>query len=707
MALLAFNRIVASHPHLVSMQQDVIMNCIGDPDISIRLQALELGTGMVNNDNLITVVERLMQQLRNTPISTSTAGDERIHTLGVEPAADSDREDPEETLRPTKEPYDDAPTLPAEYKNTIIRQILGMCSKETYVNILDFEWYINVLLQLVKLVPSVDHPCPEDLSDSNCDLSESQGGISVSIGWELRNVAVRVSMVRSEAVQAANSLLSSSGHTTLTNSVSSERQGVLQYAAWIVGEYVENCVNLYDTLDALLSSSMRSSISSTIGASLQAIPKVLASIVTQRSSSWDAESKTMISLLVARVIHFLEPLTIHPNLEVQERSVEFLELMRVALQAVTSHDPENDHGPLLLTRALPDLFVGSELNPVAPNAQRKVPVPADLDLETPINQNLARLLQSANQDDIVDFQAVDFETFYNQRPVNKAIIGPAIDHLPALEAISSSYQQAEENFLDPDAISQKRIQRRERNKDDPFYIGADDASSGLSTPFHEILRSTNGEDVDVDAIPIMSLELGNNGLVGNQSGAMAIKQKRKRPKKVHVAKDENIAQDSSCSEPNQVVATGLGSRLIQRTRDIGKKSVLEVDSSGLGSFSLDSAERTAGQNDIERQEAQDSEMAKALVEVERVRLEMQRASERIEAEDGAPAEGTLVKKKKRKKVKQPGTKRHTASAEKAEEHSGDNETQVLQGSVAPFVKMKTKKRKARVADDHAKGMLSD
>jgi AP-3 complex subunit delta-1 len=46
----------------------------------------------------------------------------------------------------------------------------------------------------------------------------------------------------------------------------------------------------------------------------------------------------------------------------------------------------------------------------------------------------------------------------------------------------------------------------------------------------------------------------------------------------------------------------------------------------------------------------DTEMTKAMQQVEEVRLRMQRASERIQLE-GTPAEGTLVKKKKKKAKK--------------------------------------------------------
>ena len=688
-ALLAFNRIVASHPHLVSMHQDVIMGCIDDPDISIRLQALGLGAGMVNSENLIAVVERLLQQLRNAPITTEVANDGRRHSVGVEPAADSDGEDPEERLRPTAEPQDDTPALPAEYRVTIIRQILEMCSKDTYVNVVDFEWYIDTLVQLVSLVPAADQAGSEFQGDNGRDLSHEED-VTSAIGWELRNIAVRVSTVRTEAVKAANTLLSISG----IDNMAPGGQGVLPFAAWVVGEYFNSSALSYAALDSLIHPKAQSLSPIVICAYLQAIPKVLISAISHESPIWDPERKTMISLLVARVVHFLEPLTTHPNLEVQERSVEFLELMRVTLQAIASHDVQNGDGPLLLTRAIPELFTGFELNPVAPAAQRKVPLPSDLSLDTPINSDLTGILQRADQDFAVDTEAAEFDTFYNQRPIQKAISGPAIDSLPSLETETSSYQQNDYTLSDSDALVRKRIQRRERNRDDPFYIGNDDASSGTSTPFHDILRSTNGEDVDVDSIPIMNLDLGDQALVAESSDKDLRKQKRKRPKKVHITKDETIDNEASgVDETQRAPASEIASQ--QRARDKAKKSLLQVDSSGLSSFSLNSGDMPASQLDIERQEAQDMEMAKALAEVERLRLEMQRASERIQATDGTPAEGILVKKKKKVKLKHPiGQSQH-------QDETGvqAGSTQGLQDAeAAPVVKKKKKKRKPAMPD---------
>ncbi|CAD6590619.1 MAG: AP-3 complex subunit delta [Alectoria sarmentosa] len=656
-ALLAFNRIVSSHPHLISMQQDVIMSCIDDPDVSIRLQALDLGAGMVNINNMVDVVERLMQQLHSAPTATRSVDHGRSHAAGVEPAADSEGEDPEETLRPTADPQDETTALPAEYKSTIIHRILDMCSKDSYSNITDFEWYIDILIRLVKLVPPSGRSRPELYESSGNSLRNSHPPKEAdpfnAIGWELRNVAVRVSTVRTEAVKAANSLLSVSGSGGFFALRSAGGEGILTFVAWIVGEYVDGSVSSYHSLDSLIHPKAQSLSPLVICAYLQAIPKMLTSIVSQRLLDWSSENKTMMSLLVARVIHFLEPLAMHPSLEVQERSVELLELMRVASQAVISHGLENDHGPLLLTRAMPQLFTGFELNPVAPSAQRKVPLPNDLDLAAPMNKNLPRLLLLANQGPLAESEAVEFGYFYNKRPIPRVAVGPALGTLPFLGPESSSYQQSGDSIPDSDAYMRKRNERWARNKDDPFYIGKDDLSSGTSTPFHDILRSANGEDVDVDSIPIMKLDLGDKVPTADGSDMGTRRQKRKRHKKFDIAKDENIEhEDPGVAQFGTAsVGTTNDNGPLQRAHDKIKKSLLQVDSSVLGSFSLDTFESAAEHLDIERQEAQDAEMTKALAEVERLRLEMQRASERIQATDGTPAEGMLVKKKKKKKLK--------------------------------------------------------
>lgn len=47
-ALLAMVKIIPTHPQLVAKYQDEVLQSLDDPDVSIRMRALELATNMVN-----------------------------------------------------------------------------------------------------------------------------------------------------------------------------------------------------------------------------------------------------------------------------------------------------------------------------------------------------------------------------------------------------------------------------------------------------------------------------------------------------------------------------------------------------------------------------------------------------------------------------------------------------------------------------------
>ncbi|KAL8675305.1 MAG: hypothetical protein Q9168_000262 [Polycauliona sp. 1 TL-2023] len=650
-ALLAFKKIVLSHPDLVSQHQDVIMDCIDDFDVSIRLQALELSAGMVNKANLIGLVDRLLRQLRRTPITTNAATDSRSSALSIEPAADSDGEDPEQVLQLTKDNPEDGSALPSKYRVATVEQVLGMCATNTYTNISDFEWYINVLVELIGLVPADSNTGHE--SDGTGDAQNFRAQITgeevtAHIGRELRNVAVRVTSVRSEAVQAATSLVLAVVNQTSHSGFGSKGGGALRFAAWIVGEYAQQLKDPNSMLAALTHSRVAMLPSAALSTYLQAIPKVLVFIILRASGEWNRASQATMSLLMVRLLYFIEPLTTKPNLEVQERAVELAELVRVASQAVADHDhfTHSDHWPLLLTKAIPQLFGGSDINPVAPSAQGRIPLPTDIDLNVPLNSTLAGVLQDTNTDILPGSEAEDFARFYTHRPtMTESGDRPAASKLIVTSPEASSYQ-SEEAYTDNSLLTRTRTERRLKNKDDPFYIAGEESLSGASTPFHDIIKDTNGETVDVDSIPIMNLELGVRVVNHSSAEASRVISGNRPAKNYQIVMDENIDTDD-LSNFNDAASSNQA-----RRRDAAKKSLLQVDSSGLGGLSLEQDSRGGVVVEIDRLTSEDREMYKAVQEVERLRLEMQRASERVSLSQGISPEGTFVKKKKKKKVKQ-------------------------------------------------------
>lgn len=637
------------------------MSCLDDPDISIRLQALELGAGMVDSESLITVVERLIKQLRKVSLPADPVGNARIRLVEIEPAADSEGDDPEEQLQSQKQDIDDFPALPSEYRIIIMSQILEMCSRNTYSNIADFEWYLGILVQLGGLAFTLGHPCRlpqyDDQFPSHDAPQQTVQDIALAIGRELRNVAVRVNSVRTQAVGAAVALADIHGADLSFSSRGSGGHAVLGHAVWILGEFANNLPDAHETLNSLIHPLVGSMPDTIISSYLQAVPKVFIATLSREGFSWNLERKSMMALLLARILHFLEPLTTHPSLDVQERSVELVELIRITAEAVNNHDDESAIGPLLLTTVLPALFTGSNLNPVAPNAQKKVPLPSALELDTQLNQNLQILLRLSDLQS--EMEIAEFEDFYNHRNPQKTNAVPALEMIPNTAPPTLSYQQ-EDSSLDLDGLDKKRIDRRNRNRDDPFYIMSDDFSSGTSTPFHDILKNSNGGNVDVDSIPIMNLDLGEKSQGDNIFRDESLKPKSKHPQTYVIADDENVNWEDSMTA-DQGLISRFNKSPPMPTFKKSKKSVLQVDSSGLGSYLIDGRDLNMGSLDINHQEAEDEEMTRALKEVEQLRLRMQRASERTDALDGIPPEGILIRKKKKKKAEMARTKEASAS----------------------------------------------
>lgn len=689
-ALLAFDKIVQSHPYLVSQQQDVILECIDDPDISIRMRALDLVVGMVNSDNLTAIVGRLMRQLRNAPIATSAdnPANARVRATGVTPYAASDDSDAEESLRPHEQRSDQPPPLPEDYRMNVIRRILEMCSRDTYSNIADFEWYIDVLVQLVRVSPATKTNAAEEDSGS-----EHSDDIGRAIGRELQNVAIRVRSVRPEAVDAAQSLIFVDLRDQMFPSSGNGGQGVLEYAGWLVGEFASYLTKPEPVLSSLLHPTSLQLPSKTLAVYLQAFPKVFATLASNEQISWTPERKTLMTLLMARIIHFLEPLSTHPSLEVQERAVEYLELMRLASEAASGTETGSEHGdftdpPLLLTQAIPALFSGAELNPVAPGAQRKVPLPDDLDLDTPINSNLQYILSQAELSGF-ETDSDDVYAAYTEPPTSASPLPPpttsASDRLDAPHKEPTSYQNAtEDEYLDPDILARRKADRKERYKDDPFYIDPEgDRGSGAATPLGVIVRENN-PDLDIDSIPIMDLELERSG---SSPAPDIVRQRSPRPpRKVEIMGDETL---DSGVDTGSLQEDSNANRLPAPRGT--KKSLLQVDSSGLGALSLEGdVSGRPSRYDVEAREREEEEMRRAVKEVERLRLEMQRASERLEVrgetvvrkkkkgrrvdveeegekkEGGEEGEEKAVKKKKKKKVKGEEGKVEAEGEEKVE-----------------------------------------
>lgn len=181
--LLALAKITSTHADLVSDHHDLILSCIEDTDISIRLRALDLIVGMVTRETLTDIVKQLMMQLLDPP--------------------------------PESPPV----VLPEYYRLELVRRILAMTTKDNYTHIgHNFEWYVAVLVDLTRIA-KVD--------------------VGKEIGQELLNVTVRVKSVRHFSVKVLKDLLRDYEIMTGGAEKAQGQAAVLGAAAWIIGEYAK------------------------------------------------------------------------------------------------------------------------------------------------------------------------------------------------------------------------------------------------------------------------------------------------------------------------------------------------------------------------------------------------------------------------------------------------------------------------------------
>lgn len=646
--LIALTRLVKTHAHLVSAHHDVVLDCLDDEDISIRYRALELVVGMINSESLSAIVGKLMRQLKSTNIKTL------VELEGAEENI-SDDEDAmkEEVMHPRRAQKGEivALELPEEYKFTIIAKILEMCSRDMYTNVTDFEWYLDVLVQLVRYAPAVRKTADMDVEDDEDEEIEDiikKRDVGEEIGRELRNVAVRVKSIRSEAVRSAEILIK--GSDGVFPAAGGGGRRVLGAAGWIVGEYASLLAGPNTTFDSLLNSSSYLLPSDILAVYIQAVVKIYATLVGSESVAWTSERKSTVSLLTEQVIRFLEPLATSPNLEVQERAVEFLELFRlvgeaITAQPVTSESSDEQYDPpLLLTQAVPSLFSEYELNPVAPRAQRKVPLPPNLDLDEPINPRLHHILAAADYDVSLtgddDAEDEEFRKYYYERntsastPTQNQPAAFGIDSAAARSTITSYQGMSEEDYLDADILARRRQERRERNRDDPFYIFAPGETEGVT-------------DVDLESIPVMELKLED---LPSPTTSLHQPIQRQTRQQIQIAIDEGIEGIDDDGEDNGAVIENSTAR-----RKKKKPGLLYIDSSNLIGYSLDE-EKEGKRNDAEVEEAK--------LEVQRLRREMELAAERVKVRQSQekpaiPSTVTTKKKKPKPNVTDDGTVKDT------------------------------------------------
>ncbi|KAJ3116946.1 AP-3 complex subunit delta-1, partial [Nowakowskiella sp. JEL0407] len=339
-----------------------------------------------------------------------------------------------------------------EYVSTVIEKIIEICSHDTFSRIRDFDWYLSVL---------------ELLS------TRASGEVAALCGDQIREIAIRVQEVRKVAVDVSISILSSA------------KNEVCEGCAWVCGEYPSLLNDPINVVNLLLSDEMPTSISTH-----SARTRITAALkIVSRHAEVVASNQ-------AQIIGLLEKIQSFPEIEIADRAVEsgaLLNLMFLGSATPKFSDQVVVEEISVNGSALAEIrkFWETPMNPVAANAQRMVPVPVGLNLDSAIYD--------------------DFEE----------------DEEDGTEGTESFAEVIVEQQISEDDAKKRKQARKEMLKNDPFYI---------NDPIKDMIESV---DEALEFIPIEEI---------SESEMKAIKKKSKSVRKPTTKSTFSVNRDSEVPE---------------------------------------------------------------------------------------------------------------------------------------------------------------
>ncbi|KAM7287817.1 AP-3 complex subunit delta-1 isoform X2 [Ixodes scapularis] len=406
------------------------------------------------------------------------------------------------------------------YRDELLSKVIDICSQNNYQYITNFEWYVSVLVELTR-IEGTKH--------------------GLTIASQMMDVAVRVQAVRAFSVSQMAVLLENT-HLLVGNGQRNSICEVLYAAAWICGEYSDLLEDPRSSLDSLLRP--RACVlpphiqSAYVHNALKLWARMLAQ--EERANLGDSESslseggQEACTLLCQRL-----PLFVHSgDLEVQERACCALHLVRQVSKMQARGERVGEE--------LRALFAG-DLNPVAPKAQKKVPLPEGLDLDQWINDPPSESSEEEEEDTVA-------EIFIKT------------------DRSSSHYTEKKYDPTDEE-LENMREARKQEQANNPHYLKATPKS-----------RSSNGhiQGVGVEDIPVaeidLSVPLHIPGLIssdkylsasrkarevadGEEGGDRRKKKKKRRRRKGEEEEEERRPPPEVPSEeelPAEAVNTSLG-----------------------------------------------------------------------------------------------------------------------------------------------------
>jgi len=353
---------------------------------------------------------------------------------------------------------------------------------------------------------------------------------------------------------------------------------------------------------------------------IQSVPKVFSVWAKEMTTIWTPDRKIELEFIVEQILGWIDTFRYNTDLEVQERAVGFHQIFlklqhdiqETQMPEPRSYQDEATQGweesrPQHLFPCLSDLaalFSDTELNPVSAKAQRKVPIPEGLDLQTSL------------------FTSHDYISWPNDTLEE--------EDAPKPRVLGSSIPS-----------TRTRQDHLDRVRDDPFYILGDNRRpiSGTNT-------SVSGGEEDFDSIPIVQFDGGTNLLTPIKT---KVRKKKLKPREIVLDEPVDIAGDEM-PENAALSDTEVNGRKETLKQNKGKNVLRNKEVRGLEEIDFEEEER----------------MEREAIETESVRRLHKPVEEEQIVEEPLVVE--RVKKKKVKKKdgtagsKPPKKKKETAAA---------------------------------------------
>ncbi|KAM9330592.1 AP-3 complex subunit delta-1 [Gastrophryne carolinensis] len=460
------------------------------------------------------------------------------------------------------------------YRDELLTKIIDICSQSNYQYITNFEWYISILVELTRLEGT------------------RHGHL---IAAQMLDVAIRVKAIRKFAVSQMATLLDNA-HLLASNTQRNGICEVLYAAAWICGEFSEHLTEPYQTLEAMLRPKVTTLPGHIQAVYVQNVVKLYSSILQHKEQEGDQQAAQDITQLMNdRLPQFVQS----ADLEVQERASCILQLMKYILKLLSKEVP--------VAEEVMALFAG-ELNPVAPKAQKKVPVPEGLDLDAWINEPPS------------DSESED------ERP--KAIF----------QDEKQSHGKSSRPEVDEEELAKRRAARKEEQANNPFYI--------KSSPSPQKLYQ---DSPGVDHIPVVQIDLSVPLKVpGLPLSDQYVKLEEERRTKQRQEKDK---KRKKIKEKKSGKARRHESFHTESDEDIAPAHQVDIITEEMPENALPSDDDDKDPNDPYR--ALDIDLDKPLTDTEKLPVQRHRNSETLKSPENEVAlMDSKVKKHSKKDKKQ-------------------------------------------------------